>query len=139
MNFKTGRLTVPTGGQVSVENVTGEINSVIAELAVDSGICLISTPHTTCGLIVNEDETGLIHDLTRLVEEVLAPLRKAGTFRHDRVDNNAQAHLTSSLLGTSIALPIEGRNLRLGTWQNVFLVECDGPRRRSIDITVVGQ
>ncbi len=132
------RLSVSTKKPVDVENITHLIERALSETKIGTGVCLVSVPHTTCGLMVNEHETGLVQDIERLAAEVLEPLARAGGFRHDRVDHNAQAHLTASLLGTSLSLPIRRGALHLGTWQSVFLVECDGPRNRTLDLTFMG-
>ena len=139
MMTTTHSMRIDTGKHVSVKNVTPFIQQALSDSGVRTGICLVSTPHTTCGLMVNEFEPGLVHDIERLTNEMLRPLAKSGTLQHDRVDNNAQAHLTSALLGRSLSIPIQNANLHLGTWQNVLLVECDGPRTRSVDVLFMGE
>jgi secondary thiamine-phosphate synthase enzyme len=139
MKTTTHSIRISTDKHVSVKNVTHVIEQALSETGLRIGICLISTPHTTCGLMVNEFEPGLIHDIERLTEEMLRPLGKSERFQHDRVDNNAQAHLTSALLGRSLSLPIHDAGLHLGTWQNVLLVECDGPRTRTVDVLFMGE
>jgi secondary thiamine-phosphate synthase enzyme len=98
----------------------------------------VSVRHSTCALSLNEDEAGLRKDLERVAGTLLDPMRKATSFRHDRIDHNAQAHLTACILGPSLTVPVEGGAMVLGTWQSVLLVEMDGPRTRRIDLTVVG-
>jgi secondary thiamine-phosphate synthase enzyme len=61
------------------------------------------------------------------------------TFTDDRVDDNAAAHIKSAIVGPSETIPVTGGQLVLGTWQNVFLCEFDGPRsERRVIVTVVG-
>lgn len=139
MKKATHSIRISTDKRVSVKNVTHLIQQSLADSGLRTGICLVSTPHTTCGLMVNEFESGLVHDIERLSDELLRPLAKSGKFQHDRVDNNAQAHLTSALLGRSLSLPVLNSDLHLGTWQSVFLVECDGPRTRTIDLLFMGE
>ena len=138
MNTHDARLTVSTKHTYDAVNVTAEIDRALAGAGVEFGICLVSVPHTTCGITVNEDEHGLVEDILRMSAELLSPLAARKPFRHDHIDNNAQAHLTSSLFGSSVAIPIRRGRLRLGTWQNVFLIECDGPRTRQVEITALG-
>ncbi len=139
MKIHHGRVTVKTGGRVAVENVTALVRSEVERSGIAGGVAVISVPHTTCGLAVNEDERGLRQDIRRLAETLLSPLAAQEAFRHDCVDDNAQAHLTSILLGHSVTLPVSGGSLELGTWQSVFLIEMDGPRSRSLTIQVLGE
>ena len=93
-----------------------------------NGVLTIFVRHTTCGLVINENEDRLKDDLlqayTTLTEEV--------GWKHDKIDNNAQAHILSSILSPSISVPYEQGELQLGRWQRVMLVELDGPREREI-------
>lgn len=130
---------VKTQGRVSVENVTATVRNAVERSGIKDGFVLVSVPHTTCGLIVNEDEEGLRRDIIRMAGSLLTPLAGPVGFEHDHVDNNAQAHLTSILLGHSVNLPIASAALVLGTWQSVFLIEVDGPRVRRLDIRVFGE
>lgn len=138
MKITETEISVPTQGRHDLQNITAEVDGIIADSGVTAGICLVSVPHTTCAITVNEDEQGLVEDLLRLAVELLAPLKARKPFQHDRIDHNAQAHLTSSLIGCSVTLPIRGGRLHLGTWQNLFLVDCDGPRTRRVEITALG-
>ncbi|HNR58423.1 MAG TPA: secondary thiamine-phosphate synthase enzyme YjbQ, partial [Methanothrix sp.] len=90
--------------------------------------------HTTTGIIINEAESGLVADLLRRLAS-LAPPRNG--YLHDRIDDNAHAHLQAVLLGNSRTIPVEEGCLALGTWQRVLFVELDGPRRRSVLIKVL--
>ena len=96
-------------------------------------MCSINKAHHT-GLIINENESGLKSDILRFLNE-LAPKGKG--YLHDRIDNNAHAHLRAVVLGSSVTIPIENGTLALGTWQSIFFVECDGPRRREVCVVVV--
>lgn len=138
MKVSDGRITVQTQGRHDLQNITAEVDSVIADSGIAAGVCLVSVPHTTCAVTVNEDEQGLVEDLMRMAVELLHPLRESKPFQHDRIDHNAQAHLTSSLFGCSVALPVRAGRLHLGTWQNLFLIDCDGPRTRRVEITTLG-
>jgi secondary thiamine-phosphate synthase enzyme len=138
MKIHHGSATVKTLGRVSVRNVTEEITRLLEGSGIRDGIAVVSVPHTTCGLIVNEDEEGLLEDLRDLAESLLSHMKPAAGFRHDRVDNNAQSHLTSALLGQSITVPVSGGALDLGRWQSVLLIEMDGPRTRTLRAQILG-
>jgi len=129
---------VSTERQVQVVNVTEKVVEACGQIEIRDGILLTSLRHTTCALTINEDEAGLRHDFERLGETLLNPFRGKDGYRHDRIDDNAQAHLTSILLGHSVTVPLSGGKPILGTWQSLLLIEMDGPRTRSIDLTAVG-
>jgi secondary thiamine-phosphate synthase enzyme len=136
----TRRIEVPLGTRRKTEvvNVTDAVREACGKIGVSEGILLVSIRHTTCALILNEDEAGLRQDFERLGGTLLNPFRGHDGYRHDRIDDNAQAHLTSILLGHSILLPLSRGSPILGTWQSLLLVEMDGPRSRTLDVTVVG-
>jgi secondary thiamine-phosphate synthase enzyme len=113
------RIELSTKESTELIDITREVQALVSRKRVESGICVISTRHTTTGLIINENEAGLKSDIVKLLEG-LAPRGKG--YLHDRIDDNAHAHL---------------RALLLGTWQSIFFVECDGPRRREVAVTVL--
>ena len=128
--------TVRTHTTQDLINVTDELERAVRESGIESGVALAFVPHATCALLLNEDEGGLREDMLRLLREVIEPLRRAAPFAHDRIDDNAAAHLGSILLGPSIAIPVAAGRPALGTWQQLFLVELDGPRSRTLRFVV---
>jgi secondary thiamine-phosphate synthase enzyme len=99
---------------------------------LDAGVCTVFVPHTTAGVVVNENESRLLSDVERLLAE-LAP--RGDDYDHDAIDDNADAHLRATLLGSSVSIPVEDGELALGTWQSVLFAECDGPRTRRLEVT----
>ena len=89
--------------------------------------------HTTAIVSINETEPRLIED----IEQFVAGLSASDGWSHDTLDGNADAHLRTSLLGRSVSLPVGDGELALGTWQSLLLIECDGPRTRSLSVTTV--
>ena len=127
---------VKTKHRLDLVSVSREVARAVQDSGITSGIACVMVPHTTCALIINEDEPGLRSDILRLVAEIVEPLRHKAPFDHDRVDDNAAAHLTSILLQPALTVPIVGGRPALGTWQAVFLVELDGPRSRTLRVVV---
>jgi len=118
-------LTFSTDRREDLVDITAEINEVISESGMDSGVCNIYVPHATSGVVVNEN------DDPNIIEDVLGTLRKMaprGSFLHDRIDGNGDAHVKSAIVGPSESIPFENRRLLLGTWQSVMLCEFDGPK-----------
>ncbi|MFB6155339.1 MAG: secondary thiamine-phosphate synthase enzyme YjbQ [Haloferacaceae archaeon] len=123
-------LTVETGARVDVVDVTDDVARLLPDDA--TGVCTVFVEHTTAGVAVNEAESRLLRDVERFVAD-LAP--ESG-WAHDEIDDNADAHLRSMLLGRDVTVPVTDGSLDLGTWQSILLVECDGPRRRRLDVRV---
>jgi secondary thiamine-phosphate synthase enzyme len=131
---KTLQLKIETSKRVELIDITSEVQEEVRKSEIPEGICLISTRHTTSGIIINENETGLKEDILDLLNKLVP----AGAgYRHDRVDNNADSHLRAVLLGASEALPVSEGKLEIGTWQRIFFAEMDGPRSRTVNITLL--
>ena len=127
---------VSTRGEVELVNVTGRLKESVRSSGVENGIANVLCPHTTCGLYVNEDESRLKRDVENVLEKLVP---KGAGYGHDSVDDNAHAHLRTILLSATLTLPVlDGRPV-MGTWQNVFCAEFDGPRTRTIRIQVLGE
>ncbi len=127
--------TIPSSSRQQVLDITEEVESVVEDSGIASGICLVSVPHATCALYLNENEDGLTHDVLTLVNGVTA----RDSWYHDRLDQNASAHLGAILLGNSVTIPLESSHVLLGTWQRIMLAELDGPRHRRVNVTITGQ
>jgi secondary thiamine-phosphate synthase enzyme len=99
-----------------------------------SGICVLFTQHTTCGLTINENadpdvKSDMLGFLNRLIPQY------DRHFRH--FEHNSDAHIKSSLVGSSVTVPFESGKLCLGRWQGIYLCEFDGPRERTVLISIV--
>ncbi|MFQ6062070.1 MAG: secondary thiamine-phosphate synthase enzyme YjbQ [Methanosarcinales archaeon] len=125
-------IKIQTKKETELLDITKDVREFVKE--IKSGICVIFTKHTTTGIIINENENGLKSDILNLLNEIV---QNRSGYLHDRIDNNARAHLRSILLGCSVTVPIENGNIALGTWQSIFLVECDGPRNREVYIKIL--
>ncbi|MDO5850290.1 MAG: secondary thiamine-phosphate synthase enzyme YjbQ, partial [Methanobacteriaceae archaeon] len=106
-------------------------------LNIANGIVNIFSKHSTTGIVINENESGLLSDFKKSLEDLIP---SSNNYKHDRIDNNASSHLHAFLLGSSQTIPIIDGKLNLGTWQSVFFVELDGPRvNRTITLTFIGE
>ncbi len=130
---------IRTTSKIGVSDVTGEVRRALAASGIQQGIAIVSVPHTTCCVCINEPEPGLLEDLARLAARLIEPVAPREGFAHDRIDNNARAHLFASLVGGSVVLVVGNGALSLGTWQAVLLVEADGPRLRRLEMTFLGE
>jgi secondary thiamine-phosphate synthase enzyme len=139
MRVHHAEVSVRTGGPIQTHDVTAAVRDAVRTAAVRDGLVLVSVPHTTCAVCVNENESGLRADLERLARRILEPIEREGRFAHDQIDDNARAHLTSVLLGHQTTLAVRDGEVVLGTWQSVFLIELDGPRQRSLQVQILGE
>lgn len=127
---------VSTKKRREVIEITDKVESIVEKSKIKDGLCLIFLPHATAAVILEEAESGLMKD----IEDHIEKLFPAGAeYRHNRIDDNADSHLASGVIGQSRIYPIKNSEIVRGTWQNTLLVELDGPRRRRIIITVLGE
>lgn len=120
-------LTVSTRQQRQVLDITG---LVAEQLAADSAACLVTALHTTCAITTADLDPGTDEDLL----EFLQKITPAAQWRHPHDPVHAPAHLLSSIIGPSLAIPLKDGKLQLGTWQRIVLVELDGPRDRQVSV-----
>ncbi len=121
-------VVVKTSKRVEIVDITDLVEEFIANVN-GSGLLLVKVPHTTAAITVNEAEPGLLEDIAEALLKI-APVEYP--WRHNRIDNNAHAHIASSLIGDSRIIPVVNGKLELGMWQRVLLVELDGPRSRRV-------
>jgi secondary thiamine-phosphate synthase enzyme len=122
--------TVETTDRLDAIDVTDRVASTLPDDA--GGSCTVFVNHTTAGVAVNEAESRLLSD----VEQFLADVVSDDGWRHDEIDDNADAHLRALLVGNGVSIPVSDGSPDLGRWQSVLLVECDGPRSRTVTVTL---
>jgi secondary thiamine-phosphate synthase enzyme len=131
-----GSFSIDTSQSTEFIDITREVERQVGKSGISEGLANIYTRHTTTAIIINENEPGLVEDYRALLDS-LVPVGRG--YHHDRIDRNAHAHLRSILLGPSKTVPVKDGRLQLGTWQRIFLVELDGPRRRNVIVQVMGR
>lgn len=125
--------SVRTRATQEMVDITGRVAELVKATGVEDGICVIYVPHATAAVVINENaDPNVCADIL----DALAGLVPEGRWRHDRIDDNAAAHIKATILGPSEAVPVQRGRLRLGTWQSLMLVELDGPRDRSVIVEV---
>jgi len=126
---------VQTKSRFEVVKITENVEEIVHESGIREGFALVFVPHATAALILNEYEPRIVEDYITWIKRVIPP---GGGWRHDEIDSNAHAHIASAFIGQSRVLPVsEGLPVR-GTWQEVLLLEFDGPRRRTVVVEVMG-
>jgi secondary thiamine-phosphate synthase enzyme len=128
--------TIETRSGIEVIDITDFVESAVRESGISNGLAVIHLPHATAALLVNEYEEGLVSDIVKLVRELFKP---GGDWKHNIVDSNAHAHLASAFIGSTRVVPVINGELLRGTWQNILLLELDGPRKRRLVVEVLGE
>jgi secondary thiamine-phosphate synthase enzyme len=127
-------LELKTTRRVQLVEITHELDRIVASSGVTNGLCVAYVPHTTAGLLINENaDPDVAADIEATLERLVP---RAGSYRH--AEGNADAHIRSVLTGVSQVLLVAGGRLRLGRWQGVFFCEFDGPRRREVWVKILG-
>lgn len=134
MEIKKINIKINTTKKFQIIDITSEINNICE---IKRGIVNIFTKHSTSAILINENESGLLNDIEMLLEKIIP---ENNGYLHDMADNNAASHLKSSILSSNQTIPIHNNKLDLGTWQSIFFIELDGPRKsRIIDLTFIGE
>ena len=129
-------LDVETDKRVEIIDITPQLKSALVKTGMKTGVVHVFSKHSTAGIVINENEKGLVEDFKDALESLVPQNRE---YRHNRIDNNADAHIRSFITGSSATVPVENSALSLGTWQSVFFVELDGPRSRKVTLTFIGE
>ena len=132
-------LTIETKGFSHVIDITNQLESAVEESGIENGIALVFVPGSTGGVTTIEYEPGLLKDFPELMEKLVPSNR---SYHHDMTwhDGNGFSHLRSSLIGTSLVLPIYRGSVIHGTWQQVVIVDFDNrPRERNVVIHLLGE
>ena len=135
MVFRKRTFTVSSSSRQQLIDVTREVVRFVEDSNVTDGILIVSVPHATAAIVANENERGLLNDILTRIREIFP---QSFEYAHNRIDDNADAHLAATFLGHSRTFPVENHQLIRGTWQNIFVVELDGPRtRREVHLSLV--
>ena len=126
-------ITITSKKRVELIDITSQINNIVQKLKIESGICVVYTPHTTAGITVNENaDPDVKKDIIKFINENIP---ENYGFKH--MEGNSDSHIKSSFFGCSQTFIIENSKLLLGTWQSVYFCEFDGPRTRKVIIKII--
>ena len=139
MPVKTGNISLNTKGNTDIFDITRELERLISESGLTSGILTVFCPSSTSGVTTVEFEPGAVADLKRLFEE-LVPSKRDYAHNATWDDGNGHSHMRASLLGPSLTVPFVSKTLTLGTWQQVVYLDFDiRPRHRELVVQMVGE
>ena len=126
-------LRVNTGHLKEAVDLTERVQASIRGAKMREGLCVLFVAHTTAALTTGEVGEGTEEDLLDVVEQIIPSIR----FRHAHDPSHAWSHMAASILGPSLTIPVADGQLTLGTWQSVLLIELDGPRERTVHLTLL--
>jgi secondary thiamine-phosphate synthase enzyme len=127
------QFTVHTPEHACLVDITAQVQQLIARSGIREGLCAVYVPHTTAGLTINESADPMVGaDILKELDKIV-PWRDG----YEHTEGNSAAHIKASLMGASQSILVVGGQLRLGTWQGIFLAEFDGPRSRSVWVKVL--
>lgn len=121
-------LNVETHAREQWVDVSAEIARVVAENGMTDGVCVVSVPHTTAAVTIQENaDPDVVRDCLMALDRMVPADQP---FRHG--EGNSTAHVKTVLTGSSVTVPVRNGRLAFGTWQCVYFCEYDGPRRRRL-------
>ena len=124
-------ITITTKKYDEIVDITETVETHLREAPTESGICSIFVSHTTCALTTADLDPGTDLDFLDALRRLLPDI----SYRHPHDPSHTPDHILSSIIGSSVMVPFRDRQLLLGTWQRIILVELSGPRRRTLHIS----
>ena len=128
------QITIKTSSREELVDITGKVQRAVAAAGRDSGMVWVYSPHTTAGITINENaDPDVRRDMLDHLKRLVPP---RPDFKH--MEGNSDAHIKTSMMGPSQAVPLDRGRMTLGTWQAIYLCEFDGPRTRRVLVKVLG-
>ncbi|MFH1368937.1 MAG: secondary thiamine-phosphate synthase enzyme YjbQ [Elusimicrobiota bacterium] len=125
--------TVKSRSRTEFINITGQVSDIVSKSKTNNGICHIFVPHTTAGLLINENADPDVP--SDIISQMGKMVPQSAGYSHS--EGNSAAHIKSCLVGISKEVIIENGRLLLGTWQGIFFAEFDGPRIRKVFVKIL--
>ena len=144
MRIHSEILSLDTNEQIEIVNLTPKIKSIAASSGITNGFAVITSKHTTTALFVNEFEERLLEDIKAFFQNLVPESNK---YLHNDIHlrncppdepENAHSHIIAMLLSNSEIIPLIDSELAIGQWQSIMFAELDGPRKRSVQIQIMG-
>ena len=127
---------VSTRERDDFRDITALVQQALGSTLLQDGICTVFVPHTTAGVTINENaDPDVVRDMLYILDRMV-PWNDP-KYRHG--EGNSAAHVKASMMGCSVAIPVRGGQLALGTWQGIYLCEFDGPRTRRVRVQMASQ
>jgi len=137
MAVETKQVTLPTQGRDEIRDITPEVARAVRSSAISSGTVTIFVPGSTAGVTTIEYEPNVVADLAEAIRRLVP---ENAPYRHNAIDDNGHSHVRAALLGPSLTVPFVNKELLLGTWQQIVLIDFDThPRQRRLIFQIIGE
>jgi secondary thiamine-phosphate synthase enzyme len=128
-------IDVSTRSRMEFVEITTQVNKIVSQSGIRDGVAVVYVPHTTAGVTINEAaDPSVVQDIIAKLAELVP---HGGPYKH--TEGNSDAHIKSTMVGSSVHLIVSGGSLVLGTWQGIFFCEFDGPRKRRVHVEVLSK
>jgi len=135
MKHITETISVSTHRRCEMIDITRHVEDVLHKSGISAGTVVVTAPHTTAAITVNENaDPDVVHDVLLTLEQLVPQSRRG--YRHS--EGNSDAHVKSSMLGCTETIIVDRGKMALGTWQGIYFCEFDGPRTRKCLIQCAG-
>lgn len=132
------KIEVETEGDTDIKDITGLVSGAVKKSKPKDGIITIFIPGSTASVSTIEYEPNLVKDVKKAVEKI-APSNIEYEHHKTWGDDNGKSHVRATLMGPSLTVPFKNKELLIGTWQNIVLLDFDTrPRKREIILTIIG-
>ena len=140
MNSYRKELWFNVPARMGFENITPQIEECLAESGISEGLCLVNAMHITASVFINDNESGLLRDYKKWLEE-LAPFDASPErYHHNRTgEDNADAHHKRQIMGREVVVAITDGQLDFGPWEQIFYGEFDGQRKKRVLVKIIGE
>ncbi len=132
----TKEFHVSTSRRFQAVRITDKVLEILRESGIKNGLLTVFLPHATAAIVANEFEPRIASDYLEWVKRYVPP---DAPWRHNDIDDNAHAHIASAIIGPSRTFPVVNGSLIRGTWQEIILLEFDGPRHRRVVVQIIGE
>ena len=136
--LKTDSIQISLATGCDIKNITSQVNQMVMESTIENGVVNIFVVGSTGSVTTIEHEPGVVEDLKRAIDDI-AP--QGIEYEHEKVwhDGNGHSHVQAALIGPSLSIPVRSSRLKLGTWQQVVVINHDNKsRKREIEVTITG-
>lgn len=127
-------LTVNTQQRDQMVEITSQVQRLVQERAVNDAVVIVYVPHTTAGVTINENaDPDVVHDTLKRLDKMVPwsePFDRHG-------EGNSASHVKASMMGSSVTVLVRNGRLELGQWQGIWFCEFDGPRARSVWVSII--
>ncbi|MFQ6089911.1 MAG: secondary thiamine-phosphate synthase enzyme YjbQ [Candidatus Bipolaricaulia bacterium] len=127
------QISIRSQAKQELIDITSQVERVVREAGLEEGLCSVFVPHTTAGVLINENADPSVREDILMMLAKLIP--QSTHYKHS--EGNSPAHIKSSLVGSSVQVPVSEGRLKLGTWQGIIFCEFDGPRNRNAWISLL--